>query len=105
ALPETWIAGISCTGISTGVITALLWKPLKKLQGTQPIQKDNSSDLIGHTFIAESDITMTNPGTTHYSGIIWKVELDKDAGVAVIEAGKSVQVCSVEVGVFKVKLS
>lgn len=105
ALPETWVAGIACTGISTGVITALLWKQLKKLQGDRPIEKDNSSDLIGHTFVIDSDITMTKPGTTNYSGISWKVELDKDAGVDVIEAGKSVTVSSVEVGVFKVKLS
>lgn len=104
-LAETWVAGISCTGISTGVITALLWKPLKNLQGDSPIEKDNSSDLIGHTFVIESEITMTNPGDTQYSGVSWRVEIDKDAGVDVIEAGKTVAVSSVEVGIFKVKLS
>ena len=104
-LPETWIAGIACTGISTGVITALLWKQLKKLQGGRAIEKDNSSDLIGHTFVVESDISITQPGSTKYSGISWKVEIDKDAGVNSIDAGKSVTVSSVEVGVFKVKLS
>lgn len=104
-LPETWIAGISSTGISTGVITALLWKQLKKLQGDRPIEKDNSSDLVGHTFVVESDIAMNKPGSTNYSGINWKVEIDKNAGIDTIEAGKSVTVSSVEVGVFKVKLS
>lgn len=105
ALPETWIAGISSTGISTGVITALLWKQLKKLQGDRPVEKDNSSDLIGHTFVIDSDITKIKPGSTTYSGISWKVEIDKDAGVDTIETGKSVTVSSVEVGIFKVKLS
>ena len=104
-LPETWIAGISCTGISTGVITAILWKQLKKLQGDRPVEKDNSSDLVGHTFVVESDIAMNKPGSTNYSGINWKVEIDKGAGVDTIEAGQSVTVSSVEVGVFKVKLS
>lgn len=104
-LPETWIAGIACTGISTGVITAVLWKQLKNLQGGRAIEKDNSSDLIGHTFVVESDISTTQPGSTKYSGISWKVEIDKDAGVDTIEAGKSVTVSSVDVGVFKVKLS
>ncbi len=104
-LPATWVAGISCTGISTGVITALLWKQLKKLQGDSSIEKDNSSDLVGYSFIVESEITMTKPGSTHYSGISWKVEIDKDAGVNTIEAGQSVSVSSVDVGVFKVKLS
>jgi len=104
-LSETWIAGVSCTGISTGIITALLWKPLKNLQGNRPIQKDNSSDFVGHEFVVQSDITPLNPGTINYSGISWKVEIDKDAGVDTIKAGQRVSVSSVEVGIFKVKLS
>ncbi len=104
-LPETWIAGVSCTGISSGIITSLLWKPLKNLQGDSPIEKDNSSDLIGHEFVVESDIAVNKPGATHYSGITWKVEIDKDAGINTIQAGQRVSVSSVEVGVFKVKLS
>lgn len=104
-LPETWIVGVSSTGISSGIITALLWKSLKKLQGDRPVEKDNSSDLIGHEFVVDSDITSIKPGITHYSGISWKVEIDKDAGIDTIEAGQRVKVSSVEVGVFKVKLS
>lgn len=104
-LPETWIAGVSCTGISSGIITSLLWKPLKNLQGDRPIEKDNSSDLTGHEFVVESDIAVNKPGSTNYSGISWKVEIDKDAGIDSIEAGQRVSVSSVEVGVFKVKLS
>lgn len=104
-LPETWIAGIASTGISTGVITALLLKQLKKLQGNKPIEKDNSSDLVGHSFVTESAITKSQPGSTNFSGISWRVEIDHDAGVDVIEAGQRVTVTSVEVGKFKVKLS
>ena len=104
-LPETWVAGISSTGISTGIITALLWNQLKKLQGNRPVEKDNSSDLIGHTFVLESDIAMVNPGSTFYSGITWKVEIDNEAGVDNIDAGQRVVVTSVEVGVFKVKMA
>lgn len=104
ALPETWVAGIACTGISTGVITALLWKQLKKLQGDKRVEKDNSSDLVGYTFVIENEITKIKPGITNYSGVSWRVEIDKDAGVDEIKAGESVTVSSVEVGVFKVKL-
>ncbi len=104
-LPETWIAGVSCTGISSGIITSLLWKPLKNLQDDSPLEKDNSSDLIGHEFVVESDIAVNKPGSTHYSGITWKVEIDKDAGISTIQAGQRVSVSSVDVGVFKVKLS
>ena len=103
-LPETWIAGIACTGISSGVITSLLWKPLKKLQGDRPAGKDNSSDLVGHEFVVDSDIAVNKPGMTTYSGITWKVEIDNDAGIDIIQAGQRVSVTSVEVGVFKVKL-
>jgi membrane protein implicated in regulation of membrane protease activity len=104
-LPETWIAGISCTGISSGIITLLLWRPLKNLQGDRATEKDNSSDLVGHEFVVESDITVNKPGSTNYSGITWKVEIDKDAGINTIKAGQRVSVSSVEVGVFKVKLA
>ncbi|MGB5276264.1 MAG: NfeD family protein [Gammaproteobacteria bacterium] len=104
-LPVTWIAGVSCTGISSGIATLLLWKPLKKLQGDRPAGKDNSSDLVGHEFVVDSDIAINKPGATKYSGITWKVEIDKEAGVDTIEAGQRVSVTSVEVGVFKVKLS
>ena len=104
-IPETWIAGVACTGISSGVITLLLWKPLKALQGKSSTEKDNSSDLIGYEFITESEISMTQPGITHYSGLSWKVEIDKDAGVNTIETGQRVTVSSVDVGVFKIKLS
>ena len=104
-LPQTWVAGIACTGISTGVITALLWQQLKKLQGDRPVEKDNSSDLVGHSFIIENEILKTKPGITNYSGISWRVEIDDAAGVDTIKAGQRVIVSSVEVGVFKVKLS
>lgn len=102
-LPVTWTAGISCTGISSSVIALLLWQPLKKLQGDRQPEKDNSSDLIGHEFVVDSDITVNNPGTTNYSGISWKVEIDKHADVDTIQAGQRVSVTSVEVGRFMVK--
>jgi len=104
-LPETWIAGISCTGVSSGLIAALLWRPLRSLQGDRPPQKDNSSDLVGHEFLLESEISINHPGTISYSGIDWKVMIDKTAGVEVIHAGQRVSVTSVDVGVFNVSLS
>ena len=103
-LPETWIAGVSSTGISTGIITALLWKPLKKLQGSRLAKKDNSSDLVGYEFVVDSDITAENPGSVNYSGIEWTVKIDETANVNSIKAGQKVAVSSVDVGLFKVKL-
>ncbi|MDH5516889.1 MAG: hypothetical protein OEY36_03590 [Gammaproteobacteria bacterium] len=101
-LPESWIAGIASTGISTGIITALLWKTLKRLQGDKPLEKDNSSDLVGHEFLLQTDISANHPGSVQYSGINWKVEIDKQANCDNLKAGQRVAVSSVEVGVFKV---
>lgn len=104
-LPQTWIAGLASTGISSGIIATLLWRPFRKLQGNHPTEKDNSSDLVGHEFILDSDISVTNPGKTLYSGINWKVLIDHQAGVDTMQAGQRVIVTSVEVATFKVKLA
>ena len=102
-LPETWIAGISSTGICSAIITALLWRPLQKFQGGRDIRKDNSSDLVGYEFVVEQDIDTLKPGNKRYSGIVWRVEIDPDAGVDRIVPGQRVAVTSVDVGVFRVK--
>lgn len=102
-LPETWIAGISVTGISAGGIAAILWQPLKKLQGNATAEKDNSSDLVGYEFVLAADLSPLAPGQMQYSGVSWKVVLDPRSGVQQISAGQTVKVSSVEVGVFKVK--
>jgi len=102
-LNETWQVGIASTAISSAIVALLLWKPLKKLQNTDVPEKDNSSDLVGYEFILQQDINLLSPGTTQYSGIEWKVEIDKDAGVDEIKAASRVRVSSVEVGKFMVK--
>lgn len=102
-LPQNLVAGVSCTGIGSGIIALLLWKPLKKLQGNRPAKKDNSSDLVGHKFVLESDISISKPGVTEYSGVTWTVEIDEDASVDTLTAGTNVTVSSVDVGVFRVR--
>lgn len=102
-LAETWTAGIASVGISSGVIAAILWRPLQRLQGGRTGEKDNSSDLVGYEFVIEQDVTTLAPGKIRYSGVDWRVELHKDAGVDSITAGQRVAVASVDVGVFRVK--
>ena len=104
-VPETWTAGVATTGISSGIIAALLWKPLRNLQGGREPEKDDSSDLIGYEFIIEQDVDLLKPGSKRYSGIEWRVEIAKDAGAKEISAGERVIVTSVDVGVFRVKLA
>jgi len=102
-LPETWPVGIAATGINSGVIAALLWKPLRRLQGERKPIRDKSSDLIGLEFVLKQDIELLTPGKTRYSGIDWRVEIAAEAGVKSISTDQKVVVASVDVGVFYVK--
>ena len=102
-LPETWLAGLSSFGIGSGVITLVLWKPLKRLQGGKTPDKDRSSDLIGLEFVLTQDIDLQTPGRTRYSGVEWRVEISPEADTQLISAGQRVTVTSVDVGIFRVK--
>lgn len=102
-LPETWQAGIASSAICAGLVTALLWKSLKKMQNDDVPSKDNSSDLNGYEFILEQDISRTNAGQTRYSGIEWAVEIDTESDVKEILSGQRVVVSSVDVGKFRVR--
>ena len=102
-LNETWIAGISCFGISTGIAGVLLWKPLSKLQDGKVTTRSHSSDLIGYQFVLQDDVSHMSNSNHRYSGVDWKVELDDGAGVDSISAGQRVAVASVDVGIFRVK--
>lgn len=101
-LPETWTAGISCFGITTGLISAVLWKPLKKMQDNSTPPQRQSSDLIGYEFVLQQDVTTLQPGQHRYSGVDWKVELDGQAGDK-LSAGQRVAVTSIDAGIFRVK--
>lgn len=102
-VPQTWFAGFASFGVSSGICAALLWKPLLKLQNEDVPEKDNSSDLIGHSFRLEQAISYTTPGKVHFSGIDWRVEIDDDkASVSEIGAGEKVTVTSVDAGLFRV---
>ncbi len=102
-LPNAFIVAVGCFAISTALITAILWKPLKRLQSTGEMGKDRSSDIIGHSFNLTSDISRTVSGEQKYSGINWRVEPAKDLTDAAMSAGTHVEVTAVSVGVFFVK--
>lgn len=101
-LPPTWLAGVACFGVSSAVSAMLLWKPFLKLQNFDVPEKDNSSDLVGMTFVLLQPVSLTAPGTTQFSGIEWKVEIQPGQGVEQIAAGEQVRVVSVDAGLFRV---
>lgn len=103
-IPATWLASIPSFAISSLLFTALLWKPLKRLnRGNASPAEDRSSDLIGLEFRLESDITRQSPGKTRYSGIEWKVEIDNRCEQNEISTGSLVAVVGVDAGKFRVK--
>lgn len=101
-LPETWTAGIASFGIATGIISTLLWKPLRNMQDNDVSTKQYSSDFIGYEFVLQQDVTIMRPGQHRYSGVDWAVELDSSAGNR-LSAGQKVVVTSLDAGVFRVK--
>ncbi len=102
-LAETWTAGLSCFGIATGISSALLWIPMKKLQNGSVSKSGLSSDFIGIDFILNEDVSVTKPGKHPYSGVEWKVEIDKDSEHDSFMKGDRVEVTSVDAGIFRVK--
>ena len=102
-LPETWIAGVASCGISTGIVSLLLWKPMRKMQDDHTPTQSQSSDLIGYEFVLQDDISLMSTGSHRYSGVDWKVELDAGAAADSLSAGQRVTVVSVDAGIFRVK--
>ncbi len=91
-LPQTMIAALGGIGLISGGLAIILWKPLKNFQN-QVEDKPTSNDLVGLTFMLETDIGPGQPGTHAYSGITWRVVASQH-----IAAGTRVQVVKTEVG-------
>jgi len=102
-LPATWLAGVATFGISTGLLSVLLWRPMKRIQDRSTPQAHQNNDLMGLQFTLHDNITLMQPGSHKYSGITWRVEIDEGCGTERIAAGQKVEVVSAQVGVFKVK--
>jgi hypothetical protein len=101
-LPETWIAGVACFGIATGISSTLLWKPLKAMQDNAEPDTKPQSDFVGLEFVLMADISTTLAGKYRYSGIEWRVEIDQACNSSSLAKGDRVKVISVDVGLFRV---
>lgn len=102
-LPNEWLYTVSSFGICSAASAALLWKPLLRLQNFDVPAKDNSSDIIGYTFRLPEPVSVNQPGSTEYSGVKWRVEIDETASTTSMNAGERAIVTSVDAGVFRVK--
>lgn len=96
-MTDSWANILISVAVLSAIYTALLWKPLSRLQqDTKP--QEVKSDIIGHQFHLETDVTASQPGMYLYSGVNWKIEADEE-----LTAGAKVEVTQVQVGVMRVK--
>jgi membrane protein implicated in regulation of membrane protease activity len=94
--PSTMVSALTGVAILSLLSAVALWKPLKKMQD-EVIKTDVKGDLIGYSFVLDTDISPQQPGVHKYSGIEWKVKSESS-----ISAGIEVEVVRTDVGEFKV---
>lgn len=91
---STWQYEVLSVGLISGLWAALLWVPLKKLQGSdKPV--DSSSDMIGISVVVSSPIT-SNDGSIRYSGINWQARCYHQNLSTNIDVGTSVTIKGVD---------
>ena len=96
-LPDSVLIGFLSLGVITSITTALLWKPLKRMQ-SDVSPKKAQGDLVGHQFFLKEQVSLTESPKYHYSGVDWTLI----SGVP-IEAGTRVEVVDAEVGAFHIQ--
>ncbi len=98
---EGWQSEIFTVGILTAVVAAILWKPLKSLQNSKG-KTDNSSDMVGLTVLANSEINVSS-GTIRYSGIDWQARLAEEANGESISVQSQCEIVAITGNIMLVK--
>ena len=95
-IPDTALSALSSVSVFSIIIAFGFWKPLRKLQ-----KPDDNNEievgLVGHKFILTSDVSPNKSIDYKYSGVNWIVKSLEE-----IDAGQSVKVIKLEVGVLLV---
>lgn len=91
-LPPDILDAVLAVAVLTVLLTAILWKPFKKLQEQQD-DTPVTSDLVGFTFVLAQDIEPDSQMTYKYSGIEWRL-----VSTVPLTAGTKVKVTEVAVG-------
>ncbi len=92
-IDEGLLEAFVAVSVIDGLLVALLWKPMKRLQKDK-VPNEVKSDLIGSTFLLDTDISPNSPSQIRFSGSHWRAISD-----TAISRGKMVKVKKVEVGI------
>lgn len=96
-IPETLLAAMITAGMLTGLLSAVLWKPLRRMQESRS-PSDVRGDFAREPFVLAADVDSRGLSEHRYSGIVWKLRSQTP-----LAAGTLVEVERVEVGVLWVK--
>ncbi|NVK31869.1 MAG: activity regulator of membrane protease YbbK [Gammaproteobacteria bacterium] len=102
-IPQSLFVSIAVSAGIAALLTAVAWKPLKRLQRAKPRGSNTQSDIVGLQFSLEAPIVPGQKAYHHYSGIRWTLALDPSADTTGLEAGQRVEVVAVDVGRLTVK--
>ncbi len=103
-VPDTWEAQVMSSSLLTIAVAVVGWKPLKRLQAPSQSVDEQPNIDGGMRFFLNADITIASPGEHEYSGVTWKVKIDRRNETRErIEKGEEVVVTKSEVGALLVK--
>jgi len=100
-LISTWEIELLFVGLFTLLTSLIMWGPLKKFQGSDPVS-DNSSDMIGQ-IVAVTETVTHSSGTVRHSGIDWTARLSEEATGDSIATKQFVKICAISGNILIVK--
>ena len=98
---DNWESEVLSVGIFSVLSALVLWRPLKRFQGSEPVS-DTSSDMIGQIVPVSEEVTL-HGGRIRHSGINWQARLDGDSTVEKLEVGLRVEISGVDGNVMIVR--
>lgn len=93
-LVTSWELELLFVGIFTLLSSLVMWKPLKKFQGSGMVN-DSSSDMIGQ-IVPISETVSHFGGSVRHSGINWNARLSEESQTESIKMGERVTICGVD---------
>lgn len=99
-LPASLTTVFIFSGVGAGILTCILWTPLKLMQVNESRDYNIYNEFIGLKFLLTSKFDETHPVALRYSGVSWLLVLAPGHAKSVVDIGDTVKVIGVEAGQF-----